>query len=60
MWIHGKIADKYKEKLDGEMYRAADVDIDEVNQLGETLGRGSATVYLPERGYDVKLPIPQG
>ncbi len=58
MWIRGKVADKYREKVGEETYRAVDIDIEETNQLGETLGRGSATVYLPERGYEVNLPVP--
>ncbi len=58
MWIRGKVADKYKEKVGGEEYRAVDVSVEEINQLGETIGKGSAIIYLPDRGYQVKLPIP--
>ncbi len=60
MWIKGKVTDKYREKLGGNEYRAVDVSIEETNQLGETLGKGDATVYLPDRGHEVKLPIPRG
>jgi hypothetical protein len=58
LWIKGKVVDKYKEKIDHTMYRAVDVNIQETNQLGDTLATGTATVYLPDRGHDVKLPIP--
>jgi acyl dehydratase len=58
LWIKGTVVDKYKEKIDNTMYHAVDVDIQEVNQLDDMLGTGTATVYLPDRGHDVKLPIP--
>jgi hypothetical protein len=59
LWIKGTVVDKYKEKIHNTMYHAVDVDIRETNQLGEVLGTGTATVYLPDRGHEVKLPIPR-
>jgi hypothetical protein len=58
LWIKGHVVDKYKEKIGGVMYRAVDVQVRGVNQLGEEIAKGSATVYLPDRGHMVKLPIP--
>ena len=60
MSIRGQVAEKYKEKVSGIEYRAVEVNVEETNQLGEILGNGNATVYLPDRGHEVKLPIPSG
>lgn len=58
MWLTAEVVDKYKERVGGEMYHAVDVRVQGANQLGETLARGSATVYLPNPGHPVTLPIP--
>ncbi len=60
IWFRGEVVDKYKEKVGGAMYRAVDIRIEGVNQLGELTTKGSATVYLPGRGYEVTIPIPKG
>jgi hypothetical protein len=57
MWISGKVVDKYKEKLGGALYGAVDIEMEAVNQLGQKIQPGTATVYLPFPGYPVKLPI---
>jgi acyl dehydratase len=57
LWIKGEVVDKYKEKIGGIMYRAVDVTIEIVNQLKDLTGKGTATVYLPSRGREVKIPI---
>jgi acyl dehydratase len=59
-WFKGKVSDKYKEKVQGTMYRAIDLSIEGINQLGELTTKGSATVYLSGRGWPVTLPIPGG
>jgi hypothetical protein len=58
MWLHGDVVEKYKEKIGATKYRAVDVAIRGVNQLEEEILTGTATVYLPDRGHRVKLPIP--
>jgi hypothetical protein len=58
MWITGEVIDKYKEKIGGTKYRAVDITISGVNQLGEKIAAGTATAYLPDRGHIIKLPIP--
>jgi len=59
LWIKGKVVEKYKEKVGGELYGAVNVKISAVNQLGGTVARGIATVYLPFENCGVTLPIPQ-
>ncbi|MCJ7632370.1 hypothetical protein MUP77_08255, partial [Candidatus Bathyarchaeota archaeon] len=59
LWISGKVVEKYKEKLGGILYGAVEIKLEAVNQLGQKLQPAIATVYLPSRGYEVKLPIPQ-
>jgi acyl dehydratase len=58
LWINGQVVDKYKEKIGGVVYRAVEVQVQGINQLGETIASGAATVYLPDRGHSVELPIP--
>ena len=60
LWFRGQVVDKYKEKVGGAMYQAADIAIEGVNQLGELTTRGTATVYLPRRGCEVVLPVVGG
>ena len=57
LWLRGKVVDKYKEKIGDAMYRAVDVKIEGVNQLGETILSGTGTAYLPSPGNPVVLPI---
>jgi hypothetical protein len=57
LWIKGEVVDKYKEKISGIMYGAVDVKIELINQLEDLVGKGAATVYLPSRGREVKIPI---
>ena len=59
LWIKGKVVEKYKEKLGGVLYGAVDVKIEAVNQLGQNVAPGTATVYLPSAKSFVELPIPQ-
>ncbi len=58
MWLTGEVIDKYKEKVSGEFYHGLNVRVQGTNQLGETVVRGNATVYLPAPGHPVTLPIP--
>ena len=58
-WYNGEIVDKYKERLGDVMYKAVDIKIDVTNQRGEKTASGDATVYLPSKGCEVKLPVPQ-
>jgi hypothetical protein len=58
LWITGTVVNKYKEKIKDTTYRTVEVDIKETNQLGELLGKGTGTIYLPDRGHEVQLPIP--
>lgn len=57
LWVKGQVVDKYKEKLRGVVYCTVDVKIDVVNQLGQNVGPGTATVYLPSINRAVSLPI---
>jgi len=57
MWISGKVVDKYKEKLRGEVYWAVDIKLEAINQLGKNIQPGTATIYLPSQESEVKLPI---
>lgn len=59
LWIKGRVVDKYKEKLGGTLYGAVDVKIEAVNQLGQNVAPGTATVYLPSISRPVELPIPK-
>lgn len=65
----GKVIGKYKVKETGEAgmggapgeaeYAAVDIQITQVNQVGEDSAPGRATIYLPSRELGpVKLPIP--
>lgn len=60
LWIKGKVVDKYKEKLNGVLYGAVDIKIETVNQLGQNVAPGTATVYLPipPQYNPPKLPLP--
>jgi hypothetical protein len=58
-WYQGAVIDKYKETIGGNVYGAVDITINVTNQLGENIGAGNATVYLPFPGHGVKLPIPE-
>lgn len=58
LWIRGVVTDKYKEKIDGEMYRVVEVTIDGTNQLDETIASANGKVYFSDRGYPVSLPVP--
>ena len=53
----GEVSDKYKEKVAGNTYGAVEAKIDVMNELGEKVGAGDATIYLPFPGCDVLLPI---
>ena len=58
LWLTAEVADKYKERVGEEMYHAVDLRLQGTNQLGQTILRGTATVYLPNPGHPVTLPIP--
>ena len=58
MWLSGQVTDKYKERVGGAIYHAVDVEVRGTNQLGESVARGSATVYFPSPGHPVDIPIP--
>ncbi len=58
MWLNGMVSKKYQEPMGSEVYNAVDVRIMGTNQLKETVLTGEATVYLPEPGKPVTLPIP--
>jgi acyl dehydratase len=58
IWLTAEVVDKYKERVGTEMYHAVDIRLQGANQLAETVVRGSATVYLPNPGQPVMLPIP--
>lgn len=57
MSLSGEVTKHYKDKVGSEEYHAVDVKVFGKNQLGQTLVDGTATVYLPERGFLVGLPI---
>ena len=57
MWLSGEVADKYKEKVGDHVYHAVDVRVSGWNQLKERILSGTATVYLPNPGHPVALPI---
>ena len=59
LWVRGEVVEKYKEKLGGKLYGAVDVKIETVNQMGQNVAPGTATVYLPSINRVVELPIPQ-
>jgi len=59
LWVKGKVVDKYKEKIGGTLYSAVDVKIETINQEGQNVAPGTATVYLPSFNNAVQLPIPQ-
>ena len=50
--------DVFGEKLGDDMYKAVDIKLDVNNQLGEKTAAGNATIYLPSKGQEVKLPVP--
>jgi hypothetical protein len=58
MWLNGEVTQKRTEQVGSETYFAADVKISGVNQLGATVAEGTGTVYLPNPGHPVTLPIP--
>ncbi len=58
-WYKGNVVDKYKVKMGDTIYRAVDVAVTAMNQLGETNVSGSATILLPSPGHQVVLPIPK-
>jgi acyl dehydratase len=58
LWIRGSVIDKYKEKIEGEMYRAVEITLGGTNQLNETVASATAKVYLSDLGYPVSLPLP--
>lgn len=58
LWLTGEVTDKYKERIGAATYYAVDVRLRGVNQLGETIVRGTAAVYLPNPGSPVEIPIP--
>jgi len=58
-WFSINIIKKYKDKVGEIEYRAVDVIINVVNQVGENTLPTSATIYLPSRELgEVVLPIP--
>ncbi len=57
MWLKGEVGDKFKEQVGKERYHAVDVRLTGTNQLGETVLRGNAIVYLPNPGHPVALPV---
>jgi acyl dehydratase len=60
LWMKGTVVEKYKEKLGGRLYGAVGVKLEAINQLGQNVAPGTATVYLPSPGREVELPIPTG
>jgi hypothetical protein len=58
MWLTGFVTRKYREAIGNELYHAVEVDITGTNQLQETVLTGTATVFLPEPGRSVTLPVP--
>ncbi len=58
VWIRGVVIDKYKEKIEEEMYRAVEIKLGGTNQLNETVASATAKVYLSDPGYPVSLPLP--
>ena len=59
LWVKGTVVEKYKEKIAGGVYGAVDIKIESINQLGQNVAPGKATVYLPSKCRVVDLPIQQ-
>ena len=59
LWIKGKVVEKYKEKIGGVLYLAVDIKIESINQEGQNVAPGTATLYLPSITQPVELPILQ-
>jgi acyl dehydratase len=57
MWLNGQVSSKHKVKEGKEDYFAVDIKITGKNQRDEPLLNATATVYLPEKGFLVGLPI---
>jgi acyl dehydratase len=57
MRLSGQVSDKFQQQIGAETYNAVEISLNGVNQLGETVLTGSATVYLPNPGFPVELPI---
>ena len=58
MWLNGEVTHKRTEQNGSETYFAVDVKITGNNQLGNPVAEGTGTVYLPNPGHPVILPIP--
>ena len=58
LWITGQVTKKYRDKVGDVEYGAVDIKIDALNQLKENTLQGTATIYLPFPGQEVKIPIP--
>jgi hypothetical protein len=59
MRLSGEVTDKFSQQIGADTYNAVEISLNGVNQLGETVLSGSATVYLPNPGFPVELPIGQ-
>ena len=57
MRLGGRVADKFSQEIGGRQYNAVAIDIAGTNQIGETVLSGNATVFLPEPGHPVSLPV---
>ena len=57
MRLGGTVADKFTQEIGGRQYNAVAVEITGTNQIDETVLSGNATVFLPEPGHPVSLPV---
>jgi hypothetical protein len=57
LWLSGEVTGKQEEQVGGETYFAVDLRLAGVNQLRQPILDGTATVYLPNPGRPVELPI---
>ncbi|SDZ01739.1 N-terminal half of MaoC dehydratase [Lysobacter sp. yr284] len=57
LFLGGRVADKYVQRIDGREFFAAALELHARNQLDETVMRATAIVFLPERGRPLQLPI---
>ena len=58
MWLNGTVLQKFEEEIEKKKYYATEIKVEGINQLNEKVLTGSATVYLPEPGRHVSIPIP--
>jgi acyl dehydratase len=59
MRLSGEVTDKFTQQIGDHTYNAVEISLSGVNQLGETVLSGSATVFLPNPGFPVELPVGQ-